>query len=219
MVCLAQHANSLSKYKGCINKKNKPYKIINYLEKLNFDICLLQETSHIKQKNINLIQTKLNVDITQSQNCEGKHHIGVATLINRNTKIKTKSILNIDKIGRGRLQHLKIETNEKDIDILNIYGSTHIHEKRQQWESISKYLQRMEGENIIIMGDLNSTLQQNDRTGAQNRNHTDKYLKKLLKQTQSNRHRNMDRQNTTHIYWIQSNITFRQNIDNQHTKK
>ena len=82
--------------RGGINKKNKPYKIINYLEKLNFGICLLQETSHIKTKNINLIEAKLNVDITQSQNCEGKHHIGIATLINKNTQIKTNSILNID---------------------------------------------------------------------------------------------------------------------------
>ena len=166
--------------RGGINKKNKPYKIINYLEKLNFDICLLQETSHIKQKNINLIETKLNVDITQSQNCEGKHHIGVATLINKNTQIKTKSILNIDKIGRGRLRHLKIETNGKNVDVLNIYDSTHIHDKKPQWENISKYLQGIDGENIIIMGDLNSTLNQNDRTGAQDRNHIDKHLKNLL---------------------------------------
>ena len=90
--------------RGGINRKNKPYKIVDFLEKHNFDICLLQETSHIKPKNLSLLESKLNVKIIQSDIGPKKQNIGVATLIKENTPFDSVSVKNLNTIGPERLQ-------------------------------------------------------------------------------------------------------------------
>ena len=118
--------------RGGINKKNKPYKIVDFLEKLNFDICLLQETSHIKPKNLSLLKSKLNVKITQSDIGPKKQNIGVATLVKENTQLDTVSVKNINTIEAGRLQQIDIKYKNTNITLYNIYGSTHTPDKMEE---------------------------------------------------------------------------------------
>ena len=166
--------------RGGINSKDKPYKIIDYLKDIPFDIALLQEVSSIKPKNKELIERELNVDIYLKGNLKQKHHIGVVAFIKKETCIQIDNITYPNMIGEGRAQHLKIQTQGFKINLINIYASTHLSDKRTQWSALNKYIKNLE--NIIIMGDFNSTIDKNERMGNIENYRIDNLLTDIIKQ-------------------------------------
>ena len=111
--------------RGGINYKNKPYKVINFLNKINYDIALLQEVANIKPKNKLLLERELNSKIYDGKKTKQKQNIGVATIIKNTSNIEINSINNIDIIGEGRMQHLIVKEDKIQYNIINLYGSTH----------------------------------------------------------------------------------------------
>ena len=166
--------------RGGINNKDKPYKIINYLKDIPFDIALLQEISFIKPKNKDLIERELNVEIYLKENLKQKHHIGVVALVKKETSIQIDDVTYPTIIGEGRAQHLKIQTQGLKINLINIYASTHFSDKRPQWLALDKYIKNLE--NTVIMGDFNSTIDKDERMGNIENYRIDNLLTNLIKQ-------------------------------------
>ena len=164
--------------RGGVNKNNKPYKIIDFLNQYPFDIALLQETSVVKQKNVTLFEQELNVNLYQDDNLNRKQCIGVVALIKKTANIKVIKIQYPNIIGQGRLQEINLEAFGQNVKLYNLYASTHVPSKISQWAKLKKYLSSKC--NIILMGDFNSTLNEEEKMGNIEKKHTDDHLKSLI---------------------------------------
>ena len=162
-----------------INFRNKPYKLIEYLR--NFDLVLLQEVVNIKPRNIELISKELNVQIYSDKVLKQKQNIGVAALVNKNSEIAVNTVEYPKVIGEGRLQHLDISYKEHQLNVINIYGNTNASIKKHQWGKLHSYICKIP--NLMIIGDFNSTITQDERMGNTGNYHMDRLLIDLMERT------------------------------------
>lgn len=184
--------------RGGINYRNKPYRIIEELKDREWDIVLLQEFNHIKPKNRTLIERELNVKIYCNESKKQRSNIGVGSFIKIDKIHLFSSITYPNIIGEGRFQHLKLVTNMENIDILNIYGTTYVPHKKTQWNSLSRYIDKLN--KYLIIGDFNSTIEQDEKCGDLTKKHIDEHLIKLIEN-----HNLIDtathKDNKTHTYY------------------
>ena len=164
--------------RGGINYKNKPYRVVNYLKSINYDIALLQEVANIKPKIQKILENELDSKIFLGKKTKQKQNIGVATLIKNDSNIEITDLINTDVIGEGRLQHIKIKESETHLNILNLYATTHTPAKNHQWKNLGNYIKPLD--NVLIMGDYNSTINIDERMGNRDKTNIDKKLKQMI---------------------------------------
>ena len=168
--------------RGGVNKKTKPYKIIQYFSKREFDILLLQEVGTIKTKTKELLEKELDVKIYKGPELAQKRNIGVVCLIKNESKINVSHVSYPQCIGEGRLQKITFSLDEKSYDLINIYGSAHQPAKRPQWAALQKYLVNTQND-LIVMGDFNACIKANEKVGNLDRKYIDDNLISLIRTT------------------------------------
>ena len=149
--------------RGLGNKK-KRNQVFQWLKDQNFSVCLLQET-HITNHQESNIKVEWGEHIFLSGSSNNSQGIGI--FLNPNLVFKFISHTNI---VNGRLQALHLQINDKDIIIINIYGSN--LDDVTLLESLEAYIIEHDDFNFIIGGDFNTTLDNNlDKKNGRNDTH------------------------------------------------
>jgi exonuclease III len=141
--------------------KRKEEALKDIIKASKADILLLQETKMSQQDSL---KASLNVWRNNqgiAENARGASG-GLCTLWNT-TKI--------DLISSDTCMHwIHTKLLHKDsgylVSLFNIYVPQHIEEKKHCWETLKDFLQQNELDNIILGGDLNVTLAQEEKRGG-----------------------------------------------------
>ena len=133
-----------------LGSKQKRNQVFQWLKNRNVSICLLQET-HITNHQESNIKVEWGDHFFLSGSSNNSQGIGI--FINPNLVFKFISHTNI---VNGRLQALHLQIDEKDIIIINIYGSN--LDDITLLESLEAYIIEHDDFNFIIGGDFNTIL-------------------------------------------------------------
>ena len=106
--------------------------------------------------------------------CADSARQGVAFLVSNRVKNNITEVQGFD----GRCIHIKFQQDEKEVDIVNCYAPNSINERSDFFEKI--YSKISDVENLILLGDMNTSLSKLDRCGKTS--HTeDKAYKTIVK--------------------------------------
>lgn len=144
-----------------IRNLNKRKKIFHWISKQNVDIFCLQETFLTKE-----------LDSQLKQNWPGKqYHCYSTSSHSRGTTILIKEGLDLENItvkykGEGRGLMINFTYNNEQFAIINIYAPNNLPERKQFFNNISEWILKTcpNHPNIIMLGDMNTHLEQIDTT-------------------------------------------------------
>jgi exonuclease III len=144
-----------------LGSKRKEEALKDIIKTSAADILLLQETKMSQQDSLKASRNAWKNSQGIAENARGASG-GLCTLWNT-TKIE---LLNSDT----RMHWIHTSLLHKDsgvqVNLINIYVPQHIEEKRICWETLQDFLQKNELDNIILGGDLNVTLSQEEKRGG-----------------------------------------------------
>lgn len=138
-----------------LNEKEKRHKLFFWLKERNADIVLLQETHIDNDETLSRIKTEWQGDIHASYGTTAAR--GVAILV------KPKLNLNlqfVEKDQHGRYIIIKLDIDEKQLILINVYAPNEGGQKRKFIKDIAKSIKTINPQDtyeVIIGGDFNCT--------------------------------------------------------------
>ena len=133
-----------------LGNKLKLNQMLTWLKTQSYNICLLQET-HLTKEHIEHIKKEWDGEIYLSgtkTNAEG-----VCILFSSNISVK---VLKHEEIVTGRFQSIDVIINEKEMNIINIYGPN--TDDFEFYKKVEDYLLKHNENNFIIGGDFNTVI-------------------------------------------------------------
>ncbi len=155
-----------------LNNEKKKRTILRWLKNNNAKIVFMQET--FIQKEINL-----GNEWTVKFNCTNSAHSrGVAIAFDSSIECK---ILNVHKTEDARVILINAIIEQNEVTLCNIYAPNDKRNRSNFFKKLKNWIPRYADymSNLIIGGDLNCAINDNDRTGN-NDDYTRKDLKNLL---------------------------------------
>ena len=128
----------------------KRRKVFTWLRDNKYDIIFLQEI-HVTREKINSWVQEWGYKAFFSGNSSASAGIGILFLPNFPLKI-----LEYKEVKIGRIQRLKIEINDITYTLFNIYGPN--NDDATFYHNLDMEIEETKGENIIVGGDFNVTL-------------------------------------------------------------
>lgn len=135
--------------KGLRNKQ-KRLQVFKYLENKKYDVIFLQET-HSDSLTNKTWQQEWEGDSFFSGVNSNKE--GVAFLVNKISGIKCS---NFNEIVSGRLTTIEININNKDINLVNVYGPN--NDNPSLFNKLENFISNNNESNIIVGGDFNTII-------------------------------------------------------------
>ena len=133
-----------------LNDPSKRQQLFQWLKLNKYSICLLQEV-HCEEMSYDKWKKDWGDELFLSGN--STNSTGVGILINSNFTYTVKAYNNIID---GRMQSLKININEKDYILLNVYAPNNATEHIQFLTTIEDFIISNDSDTLIIGGDFNT---------------------------------------------------------------
>ena len=158
--------------------RNKKEKIINIINKNNYDVINFQEIkSNNNEMYLKEIENKTNGIFFLNSNI---HIHGVETLIRNNQlNFKIKQLEINENCFKNRIVHIQIQSPEI-INIINVYAPSDHHNdtKRLFYSKLNMYLNKFKDQTLILCGDFNFVEEDIDRVNGKIIN--DKVINKAI---------------------------------------
>ena len=147
-----------------LGNKNKREQIFAWVNKNNYDICLLQET-HSGEGTHDAWKWEWGNEAFFSGKNNNSEGIGILI----SSKISC-TIQKYTEILCGRMQALEIIINGKELTIINIYGPN--DDDTSLFNKLEDYINENEDKNFLLGGDFNTVLETNiDKHNGKNDTH------------------------------------------------
>jgi exonuclease III len=144
-----------------LGSKKKEEALKDILRETKTDILLIQETKMSQQDSMKVSKNVWKSIQGLAENARGTSE-GLCTLWNA-SKI---DLIRSDLFMHWIFSQLLHRDSRKMVSLFNIYIPQHIDEKKNCWKTLLNYLADNELENIILGGDLNVTLAQEEKWGG-----------------------------------------------------
>ena len=135
-----------------LSDSSKRQQLFYWLKSNNYSICLLQEL-HCDNTSINLWKKEWGDELFLSGN--SRNSTGVGILINSNFTYTVKEYCDIIT---GRMQSLKLSTNDKDYIFLNVYAPNNATDNYNFLKRIEDFVISNDSETLIVGGDFNTVI-------------------------------------------------------------
>ena len=142
-----------------LGQKTKRKQMFNFLEKNQFNICFLQEThSKAEVETLWKRESKQHIFFSGRSSTSG----GVCILLEKSLQFK---LIYHKEIIPGKIQALKLNLDDHDIVLINIYGPN--NDDVSFFETLYDFLGENDDEEYVIGGDFNTVLDSNlDKFGG-----------------------------------------------------
>jgi exonuclease III len=144
-----------------LGSKKKEEALRDIIKATRTDILLIQETKMSQQDSIKVLKNVWRSSQGLADNARGASG-GLCTLWN-DSKI---DLIRSDLCMHWIFTQLLHKESGQTVSLFNIYVPQHIEEKKDCWQTLQDYLTDNELENIILGGDLNVTLAQEEKRGG-----------------------------------------------------